>query len=301
MGKRRQRNEQHQVVEGCQDRRPRSILGEQLSASLRESLIQQLAAMHSADEAAAWAHRNMRAKNSLTAADAKIVEERFQAKLWTIAGGQALEGAWDDLGSADGPDHLAPKKPPHAVADQDAMSAGQPDAGGRQKTAADAGKRSRSSSVRPLGKTVRLRDKDHRKFILRQPCLVCGRVPSDPHHLTFTQPRALGRRVSDEFMVPVCRVHHRELHRSGDEATWWRRLNIDPIPVALRLWQQTRADGEIAPLPQVRAVKSPKVLTHDQLRRSVDARTWSTPAAQGTTSTGTSECGESSPDNRAPA
>jgi hypothetical protein len=98
-----------------------------------------------------------------------------------------------------------------------------------------------------LGKTVRLRDKDHRKFVLRQPCLVCGRVPSDSHHLTFTQPRALGRRVSDEFTVPVCRVHHRELHRSGDEAAWWRRLNIDPLPVALKLWQQSRADGELFP------------------------------------------------------
>ena len=74
-------------------------------------------------------------------------------------------------------------------------------------------------------------------------CLVCGRVPSDPHHLTFTQPRALGRRVSDEFIVPVCRVHHRELHRSGNEVAWWRKLNIDPIPIALRLWQQTRTDG----------------------------------------------------------
>jgi len=71
-------------------------------------------------------------------------------------------------------------------------------------------------------------------------------MPSDPHHLTFIQPRALGRRVSDEFTVPVCRVHHRELHRSGDEAAWWRRLNIDPLPVALKLWQHTRADGELA-------------------------------------------------------
>jgi len=40
--------------------------------------------INSADEAAVWAHRNLPAKNSLTAADAKIVEERFQAKLSTI-------------------------------------------------------------------------------------------------------------------------------------------------------------------------------------------------------------------------
>jgi hypothetical protein len=47
--------------------------------------------------------------------------------------------------------------------------------------------------------------------------------------------------VSDEFTVPVCRVHHRELHRSGDEAAWWKSLNIDPLPLALKLWKQSRA------------------------------------------------------------
>jgi hypothetical protein len=95
-------------------------------------------------------------------------------------------------------------------------------------------------------KTVRFRDKEHRKFVSRQACLVCGRTPSDPHHLTFTQPRALGHRVSDEFTVPVCRIHHRELHRQGDEAAWWAKVHIDPLPVALRLWQHTRPNGEKA-------------------------------------------------------
>ena len=131
---------------------------------------------------------------------------------------------------------------PDAVADQTGSEAGPSHKGSTRVK-----KQTRREMVHALGKTVRLRDKDHRKFVLRQPCLVCGRVPSDPHHLTFTQPRALGRRVSDEFIVPVCRVHHRELHRSGDEAAWWRKLNIDPLPVALRLWQHTRTDGELAP------------------------------------------------------
>ena len=71
------------------------------------------------------------------------------------------------------------------------------------------------------GKTIRLRDKDHLKFVSKQPCVVCGREPSDAHHLRFAQPRALGRKVSDEFTVPVCRLHHRELHRHGDETAWW--------------------------------------------------------------------------------
>jgi hypothetical protein len=91
--------------------------------------------------------------------------------------------------------------------------------------------------------TIRLRDKDHRKFVSSQPCLVCGRSPADAHHLRFAQPRALGRKVSEEFTVSVCRVHHRELHRHGDEAAWWQKTMIDPLPIARRLWQHARPDA----------------------------------------------------------
>ena len=257
----------------------RSVLGEQLSASLRESLIEQLAAINSADEAAAWAHRSLPAKNTLTAVDAKIVEERFRARLSTIG---PSPGTCDHPAEGGMPDDLAGHEAPHAVPDQTGVS-GASDAGLRQKAPTRSKKQSRSDAIRALGKTVRLRDKDHRRFVLRQACLVCGRVPSDPHHLTFTQPRSMGRRVSDEFIVPVCRVHHRELHRSGDEAAWWQKLNIDPLPVALRLWQHTRADGELTPMMQAKAVKTADVK----------------PAVQGAASDGASESGEAG--NRAPA
>jgi ERF superfamily len=205
----------------------RPVLAPDQSAILRERLLDQLVAIGSADEAAAWAYRNLPAKNTLTALDAKIVEERFQARLSTISDGS------DGTTPPGTPNGVAPDRPPHAVPDKNLAFAGRADADTSQKASTAAQKRSRSWVVRALGKTVRLRDKDHRKFVLRQPCLVCGRVPSDPHHLTFTQPRALGYRVSDEFTVPVCRIHHRELHRSGDEAAWWQKLNIDPLPVAL--------------------------------------------------------------------
>ena len=248
---RKQANEQ---AAGARPRAPskspnsaaRTVLGMQLSASLRESLIEQLATMNSADEATAWAYRNLAAKNTLTAADAKIVEERFQARLSTIGEGLVPDGT-THTGTPDG---LAPDRLPHAVLDKNLVSASRPDADTSQKALPVPKKRSRSRVIGALGKTVRLRDRDHRRFVLRQPCLVCGRMPSDPHHLTFMQPRALGRRVSDEFTVPVCRVHHRELHRSGDEAAWWRRLNIDPLPIALRLWQQTRSDEELTSIAQ---------------------------------------------------
>jgi hypothetical protein len=233
----------------------RSFLGAQLSGSLRESLIEQMAAINSPDEAAAWAHRNLPAKNTLTAADAKIVEEQFQARLSTISDAHIGNGRCDELAPGGSSDSQAPEKQVRPDTDDGASTGidGQNAAAVRKEQAP-------SSSARQLRKTVRLRDKNHRKFVFRQPCLVCGRVPSDPHHLTFTQPRALGSRVSDEFTVPICRVHHRELHRAGDEAAWWRRLNIDPLPVALRLWQQTRGVLSDA------STKIPDAFAHDHAR-----------------------------------
>jgi hypothetical protein len=85
----------------------------------------------------------------------------------------------------------------------------------------------------------RYRNREHLRYVAQQACLVCGRKPSDPHHLGFMQPRALSRKVSDEFVVPLCRGHHRAVHRSRDERAWWRQAGIDPIKVARRLWQET--------------------------------------------------------------
>ncbi len=87
----------------------------------------------------------------------------------------------------------------------------------------------------------RYRDKGHIKFVASRSCLVCGRKPCDPHQLRFAQVRALGRKVSDEFTVPLCRLHHRELHRSRSEPLWWKKLGIDPIKIAAQLWDQTRS------------------------------------------------------------
>ena len=94
-----------------------------------------------------------------------------------------------------------------------------------------------------LSEPRRYRDRAHLRFVSAQPCLICGRRPSDAHHLRFAQPRAIGRRVSDEFAVPLCRSHHRALHRHGDEAAWWKTNKVDPVVVAWDLWQRTRLDG----------------------------------------------------------
>ena len=94
---------------------------------------------------------------------------------------------------------------------------------------------------RVAAKTIRLRDQEHCKFVATQPCVVCGRTPSEAHHIRFAQPRAVGRKVSDEYTVPVCRLHHRDLHTYGDESSWWAAVSIDPLPVALKLWRKSRS------------------------------------------------------------
>jgi ERF superfamily len=192
------------------------------SAALTEQITAELSTVNSADDATVWAQRNMPIKNSLTTADAQTLEARFQERLAVIGDGVIVE------------------RPRNAAPDQKALPTAQLAAETSQENSTVPKQEARRQAVRALGKTIRLRDKEHRKFVSRQPCLVCGRVPSDSHHITFAQPRALGHRVSDEFTVPVCRIHHRELHRSGDEAAWWHKLNIDPLLVALKLWQQTQ-------------------------------------------------------------
>src|SRR6184192_2209387 len=68
--------------------------------------------------------------------------------------------------------------------------------------------------------------------------------PRTPTISDSPQPRALGRKVSDEFAVPLCRGHHRAVHRSRDERAWWRQAGIDPIKVARKLWKETHGIGE---------------------------------------------------------
>lgn len=221
-------------------RRPRSappaILAPDPSAALRDRLIAELGALQTADEAARWAHRSLPAKNTLTVADAQLVEASFGAKVSAFGDGAASDWRVGEGKNRAQPSQLDPEdgaQPSQTRPDAQPLAAHQKAPG--------------SGRARLAAKTIRLRDKEHRKFVSQQPCLVCGRAPSDPHHLRFAQPRALGRKVSDEFIVPVCRLHHREIHRHGDEAAWWTRAGIEPLAAALTLWKQTRPDRTPVP------------------------------------------------------
>jgi hypothetical protein len=179
---------------------------------LRDQLIAELKGLNSAEEAAEWAHRVLASKASLVFADAKQVELAFQLKLSTL------------------------------ITEQPTI-AEQPKAQRRRRRGRD-----RATSVNKTVLTLpvlrRIRDREHVKSVAKQPCLVCGRRPADAHHLRFAQSSALGRKVSDELTVPLCRGHHREVHRCGDESAWWVKFGIDPTISARALWLKTH------PVPQ---------------------------------------------------
>jgi hypothetical protein len=187
----------------------------QLSAVLRDQLMSELKDVKSVEDATLWARRILPAKNSLNVADARQIEDAFQAKLAVV----------QDASSE--PDRLSPTVMTVLNPEQAQGSIRKP------------GPVSIDKSHLPYPEPRRIRDRDHVRFVTKQPCLICGRRPTDPHHLRFVQHRALGRKASDEFTVPLCRGHHREVHRSGDEATWWKKARIDPTVTARTLWLKT--------------------------------------------------------------
>ena len=122
--------------------------------------------------------------------------------------------------------------PGHPTAEPDAADGAAVEGGQRVLARVD-------KSTLSLSEPRRLRDKEHLRFVASQPCLLCSAVPCDAHHLRFSQPRALGRKVGDDFTVPLCRQHHRDLHDSGNEAAWWHDMGIDALEIAKDLWNES--------------------------------------------------------------
>ena len=107
-------------------------------------------------------------------------------------------------------------------------------------------------STLAIAELKRVRSKEHLKYVARQPCLICGRQPSHAHHVRFAQPKGVGLKVSDEFTVPLCAIHHHENHTVGNERQWWQDRKLDPLMVARKLWEERlqleqRRDGNDLP------------------------------------------------------
>ena len=199
------------------------MLSPEQSMEFRDRLLTELKDLQNDEEAALWAHRCLTEKNRLATADAQRVEEVFAAR-------------------------LAALRPDAMEAPRTAQTAAQPLMPqrlipGESSNAARSNRKQRSKAVDKselaFPEPRRIRDRNHVKFVAKQPCLICGRQPSDAHHVRFAQGPALGRKVSDEFTIPLCRGHHREVHRCGDEPVWWLKVRINPVVKARELWLKT--------------------------------------------------------------
>jgi hypothetical protein len=208
-------------------RQPKPVLAAGPSAALRDQLVGEILELKDGEGLAHWAHRRLPTKNTLTADDARAVEAAYQGVLNTIN-----NDAPDQRGQVPGP-----------ISESRSTSSENGGAVAHGSTA-DGQQPSTAETVSSLRKPVRRRNKVHLAFVAAQPCLVCQRAPCDPHHLKFAQPRTLGRKVSDEFTVPLCREHHRDLHRHGNEIAWWANVQIAPIETAKELWQATLLGSE---------------------------------------------------------
>jgi len=204
-----------------------TVLDTDHPAALRDKLLAEVANLTSAEAAVAWATRALPAKNSLIVADAKLLEHAFEQKLSGLSSPIVSETLAGESPTA--PEVTPQEKPPASSPASDEPS-------GIDK------------SVLAVAAPRRYRNREHLRYVAQQACLVCGRKPSDPHHLRHVQPRALGRKASDEFAVPLCRSHHRAVHRAADERAWWQAAGIDPLKVARKLWRHTRVnEGRIGP------------------------------------------------------
>jgi hypothetical protein len=58
--------------------------------------------------------------------------------------------------------------------------------------------------------------------------------------MRFARPWAMGRKVSDEWTVPLRATHQRSLHTMGEKEKWWKERQTDPVTHSMRLWQEIR-------------------------------------------------------------
>jgi hypothetical protein len=193
-------------------------LSQDASEELCRQLVCELEQLDDPEALASWAQRAFPLKNQLTATEAQAVEAAFATRLSQL--GESAPVSGPKTRNANG--HGGQRRP------------------GRREAG--------SNEVTVIGKPVRERDREHLKFVAAQPCLVCGRIPSDPHHLKFAERQAMGRKASDRFTVPICRLHHSELHRCGNERAWWQKQGIDPLAIAATLWRRTHTISPLADL-----------------------------------------------------
>lgn len=257
------RNSQHADAASAPATRSKTqaaVVDTDTSCSRRLQIQSNIDALTTIEDLQARATDILKAKNRLVASDAKLIEQAFTDKIAALQNQVPGRNAYTSIADRKPSDYSpsttraasvrSPKEKRKTLGKSKANKSGdgvvpisviietistEPSVDTIEKPKID-------KSQLVLGEPRRHRDKAHLRFVAAQPCLVCERSPSDAHHLRFAQPRAMGRKTSDEFTVPLCRIHHRDNHRHGDELAWWGRTTIDPLEVSQKLWAKTRTN-----------------------------------------------------------
>ena len=186
--------------------------------------------------------------------EARDIESLF--KLWehNVATVRELNSSRDRLGLEPG---FAPKLVVHLKSCAIALAKPSNEPAGATTSSPTKERPKIDKSVLTIGETKRIRSKEHLRFVARQPCLICGRRPSQAHHVRYAQSKGLGLKVSDEFTVPLCAIHHTENHATGNERRWWEQRKIDPLEIASTLWREGRMPST-APVEELRREEPPQ-------------------------------------------
>jgi hypothetical protein len=128
---------------------------------LHDRLLSEIAGLQSQDRATSWARQSLPAKNRLATSDAKLVEDAFEHKLSEFSPSES-DGSLERSSSVS------------SIPGSDAAS----QTIGASNSADWHRSNEIDKSVLAVSAPRRYRNKEHLRFVARQPCLLCARVPS---------------------------------------------------------------------------------------------------------------------------
>lgn len=94
-------------------------------------------------------------------------------------------------------------------------------------------------SVLALSEPRRIWDRDHVRYVVKQPCLICGRRPAMP---TTCASHKAGCSNERSAMISPSRCAEETIARCtvSAKSAWWKKAGIDPTENARALWLKTR-------------------------------------------------------------
>lgn len=89
-------------------------------------------------------------------------------------------------------------------------------------------------------KLQRWESEKYLRWVKSQPCCICGSIADDAHHIIGHGQGGIGTKAHDVFTIPLCRIHHSELHKDPKE---WEREHGSQIVFLFKFLDRSAALG----------------------------------------------------------